>query len=196
MASSPERRPAARASAARDNVNYVEVFRPGALGRVRSLIPPDSLDAIDQTPGIAWLDFEHDHWLMDATLEVLGQKDAIACWRQSMSHLAEKPLLRNFIQGGLRLFGGHPLRLVRLIPKGWTLAYRDFCVPRWEPQPDGGGRLFFEEIAPHAFQSVGYVHCWHAICLGIFDLAKPSNPRVEFEIDPARARAVATFQCS
>jgi len=193
MPSSPVRRPAARASAARDNVAFVEVYRPGALARVRRLIPAESLAAIDNTPGVSWLEFEHDHWLMDATLEVLGERDAIACWRRSIASLTEKPLLRSFVQGGMRLFATNPIKILQWIPKGWSLAYRDFCVPRFEWDGPNGARLHFEDIAPEAFQSVGYIHCWHAVCHGIFDLAKPSDPRLEFQIDRAGARAVAQF---
>jgi len=194
MTSTPQRQPAARASAARDNVGYVEVYRPGSLERVRSLIPADSLEAIDQTPGICWLDVEHDHWLMDGTIEVLGRDDAIACWRQSISQLAETPLLQTFIQGGLRLFASRPVKLLQLIPKGWTLAYRDFCTPRFEWLDDDSARLHFENVARQAFRSPGYIHCWHAICLGVLDLAKASDSIVEFEIDEPRGRAVASFR--
>ena len=80
------------------------------------------------------------------------------------------------------------------MPKGWTLAYRDFCVPRFEwLDGEEGARLYFDDVAPEAFRSPGYLHCWHAICLGVLDLAKAGGPVVEFEIDEARSRAVATF---
>ncbi|MGH0038571.1 MAG: hypothetical protein ACQGVK_26340 [Myxococcota bacterium] len=193
MADRPERRPAARASAARDNVAYVDVYRPGALARVRSLIPAEALEAIDQTPGFSWLEFEHDHWLMDATLEVLGETDAVQCWRQGIAKLVERPLLRNFVEGSLRLFGARPGKLLKVLPKGWSLGYRDFCVPRHEPLGEHGARVHFEQIAPQAFESVGYLHCWHGICLGIFDLEKPAGAVVEFEIDRPAHRAIAHF---
>lgn len=188
-----ERRPAARASAARDNVSFAETFRPGSLEAIRGLIPAGSLEAIDKTPGFSWLEFEHDHWLMDATVEVLGQADAIACWRASLLQLVEKPLLRNFVEGSLRLFGSEPGKLLKMIPKGWTLAYRDFCTPRFERLENQSAVIHFEDIASQAFQSEGYLHCWHAVCLGIFDIEKPSNARVDFEIDRRAARARAIF---
>ncbi len=191
-----DRRPAARASAARDNVAHVERYRPGSLERVRSLIPAESLEAIDKTPGISWLDFEHDHWLMDATIEVLGQSDAIDCWRQSLAQLIEKPLLRNFVEGGLRLFGGRPGTLMKLLPKGWSLAYRDFCVPSFHAIDDHSVEVRFEDIAPQVFDSPGYLHCWHGICLGVFDLEKPPNGQVEFRIEREPRRAVARFRWS
>jgi len=187
------RSPAARASAARDNVNFTDVYRPGALAEIRATIPAASLDAIDHSPGISWLEFEHDHWLMDRTLAVLGQEDAVDCWRHSIAHLIERPLLKGFVEGSIRLFGARPGKLVKMLPKGWPLAYRDFCTPGFRRLEENRIEIRFENIAPHAFESPGYIHCWHGICLGVFDLEKPKDPHVEFEIDPKRALAVATF---
>jgi len=193
MSETANRRPAARASAARDNVAYTDIYRPGTLAKVRAMIPAESLEAIDETPGISWLDFEHDHWLMDGVMSVLGREDAIACWRQSIGSLIEKPLLRNFVQGALRLFGTRPGKIIKMIPKGWPLAYRDFCVPRFEALGEGVSEIRFEDVAPQAFESEGYLHCWHAICRGVLDLEKPSDGRVEFTIDRESSLAIARF---
>jgi len=187
------RSPAARASAARDNVAYADVYRPGALTAIRAMIPEASLEKIDSMTGIAWLPFEHDHWLMDGMMEHFGKDEAIACWRLSIHQLIDKPLLRNFVQGGMRLFGARPGKLLKLLPKGWTLAYRDFCVPAFRDTGDCSAEIHFEDVAPQAFDSEGYLHCWHAICLGVFDLEKPENGRVAFEIDPGGRRALARF---
>jgi hypothetical protein len=191
-----DQRPAARASAARDNVAFTGIFRPGALERIRARIPAASLRAIDETPGISWLDFEHDHWLMDATIAELGERDAIECWRQSITQLIEKPLLKNFVSGALRIFGARPGKLLKMVPKGWTLAYRDFCAPRFVSVDENTCEIHFESIPPQAFDSEGYLHCWHGICLGVFDLEKPKDPVVTFEIDRTSASAVAHFHWS
>ena len=190
------RRPAARTSAARDNVAFSDIYRPGSLERIRAQIPSESLHAIDHQSGISWLEWEHDHWLMDGTLNLLGKDDAIDCWRQSIAYLIEKPLLKNFVDSGLRLFGAKPGTLVKLLPKGWTLAYRDFCVPRFEKLDEQSAVVHFEQVAPEAFESPGYLHCWHGTCLGIFDLGKPSEGQVDFEIDEPAAVARAIFRWS
>jgi len=145
------RQPAARASAARDNVAYTDVFRPGALAEIRSIIPDDALHAIDNT------------------------------------------LLRSFVEGGLRMFGAKPGKLLKLVPRGWTLAYRDFCVPVFELIEPGRAELRFEDVAPQAFEAPGYLHCWHGLCQGIFDLEKPKDGSVEFAFDERDASAVARF---
>lgn len=190
------RSPAARASAARDNLEHVEFYRPGAVDQIRETIPADVLEVIDTRTGSSWLEFEYDHWLMDGTIEVLGVEDAVRCWHQSVGYLIDKPLLRSFVHGALRMYGAKPGKILKLVPKGWTLAYRDFCVPGFTLVEDGHAEIRFDDVAPEAFESEGYLHCWHGICLGIFDLEKPSGGRIEFEIDRAKREALATFRWS
>jgi hypothetical protein len=190
------RSPAARASAARDNVAFADVYRPGSVARIRALIPEASLHEIDHAPGVSWLEYEHDRWLMDGMMEVFGREKAIACWRGSIHELIDKPLLKNFVQGSLRLFGARPGKIIKLVPKGWTLAYRDYCAPVFHATGESSAELHFEDIAPQAFESEGYLHCWHAICLAIFDLEKPQNGKVDFEIDRTHAKAIARFRWS
>ena len=189
----PPRSPAARTSAARDNLAHVGIYRPGAVEQIRAGIPEDVLEVIDSRTGSSWLEFEYDHWLMDGVMELLGKDDAVRCWHQSIGFLIDKPLLRSFVQGGLRMFGARPGKILKLVPKGWSLAYRDFCVPSFNLVAEGHVELRFEDIAPEAFESEGYLHCWHGICLGVFDLEKPEAGRVEFEIDRGRREALATF---
>ena len=188
-----DRSPAARTSAARDNLDFVEVYRPGSLAKVRALIPEDVLDVIDNRAGSSWLEFEYDHWLMDGVMEVLGREEAVRCWHQSIHNLIDKPLLRSFVQGGLRMFGAKPGKIIKLIPKGWTLAYRDFCAPRFQLVEEGHAELWFDDVAPQAFESEGYLWCWYGICQGVFDLEKPEGGRVEFAFDAAQRSAHATF---
>jgi len=185
------RSPAARASAARDNLAFCDVYQPGSVAQIRATIPDDALQALDYTGGASWLEFEHDHWLMDGVLQHFGREEAVACWRQSIAHLVDKPLLKSFVQGGLRLFGAQPGSLLKLVPKGWTLAYRDFCVPAFSRTSEKSAELRFENVADEAFASPGYLHCWHAVCLGVIDLEKPSDGRIDFEILESERLAVA-----
>jgi hypothetical protein len=187
------RGPAARASAARDNLNFVDVYRPGAVEKVRAMIPAESLTAIDNAPSASWLAYEHDHWLMDGVMSVLGREDAIECWHQSVDNLIDRPLLRSFVEGALRMFGTRPGKIIKLIPKGWALAYRDFCAPAFTLFEEGRAEIRFHEIAPEAFDSPGYLYCWYAVCQGVFDLEKPTAGRVDFEFDRDAREATATF---
>lgn len=177
-------------------LSFADRRAPGTEAAVRALTPPETLRAIDGTPGVSWLPFEHDHWLMDGTLAVLGKDGAIRAWHGAMAQMLDRPVLRNFVQGALRLYFGDPGHLLQLFEKGWPLVYRDFCEPSFRPVAPGRAEIRFERIAPEVFQSEGYLHCWHAVVLGVFDLADARDTRVEFEIDRERARAIARFHWS
>ncbi len=185
--------PAVRANAARDTLEFTEAYRPGTRDMIRGTIPEKSLDAIDHTPGFSWIDIEDDRWLLDGIMAVLGREDAVECWQGNVGSIIERPLLRSFVEGGVRLFGGKPGGLLKLIPKGWPLVYRDFCVPSFHRLGDGEAEIHFEMIAPRVLDHPGYMHCWHGVCKGIFELEKPSHGAVEFEIQPERALAIAHF---
>jgi hypothetical protein len=170
-----------------------DAYRPGTREAIRGGIPAEALEAIDSASSVSWLEWEHDRWLMDRTVAVLGREDAIACWRGAMAHLIERPLLKSFVQPALRLFLGRPGQLLSLIPRGWGLAYRDFCTPSFRRTGADTAELTLDDIAPQAFEAEGYLHCWHAICLGVQDLERAPGARMTFRIDRARARAVAAF---
>ena len=173
-----------------------EGFAPGTEAAVRARIPPESLHAIDTTPGVSWLEFRHDHWLMDGTLAVLGREKAVEAWHHGMAQMIKRPLLRNFVEGALRLFLGEAGQILQMLPKGWPLAYRDFCTPSYRRVAADCAEIRFEEIAPQVFESEGYLHCWHGVCLGVFDLERPRDGRVAFDVDRRGACAVATFRWS
>lgn len=170
-----------------------DAFRPGTRDAIRAGIPPAALEAIDSASSISWLEWEHDRWLMDRTVAVLGREDAIACWRGAMALLVERPLLKSFVQPALRLFLGRPGQLVALIPRGWGLAYRDFCTPAFRRTGPATAEVRFDDVAPQAFEAEGYLHCWHAICLAVLDLERMPGARMAFRIDRPGACAVATF---
>ncbi len=185
--------PAVRANAARDTLEFTEAYRAGTRDSIRGTIAEESLDAIDHTPGFSWLDIEHDHWLMDGTMAVLGKRDALDCWRSNIASITERPLLQSFVEGGVRIFGGKPGALLKLIPKGWSLVYRDFCVPSFQRLGDCRAEIRFEQIAPMALEHPGYLHCWHGVCAGIFDLEKAVGGKIEFDIQAEKALAIARF---
>lgn len=175
-------------------LDATDLFRPGTRQAIRAGIPARSLEVIDGLASSSWLEWEHDRWLMDRTMAVLGREDAVRCWRAGMAVLVERPLLKSVVQPALRLFLGRPGQLVSLIPKAWGLAYRDLCVPAFRRTGAAAAELAFEDVAPEAFEAEGYLHCWHAIALAVSDLEKSPGTQVEFEIDRPGARAVVRFR--
>jgi hypothetical protein len=174
----------------------VDASRPGTSDAVRALIPPASLLVIDDAAGSSWLDAEHHHWLVDGTIQVLGVEQAVAAWRAGMTSVFQKPLHKPYVDAAVRLFFGEPGKVLQLIPRGWPLAYRDFCTVSFQRTGDREAEIHFTDVAPRAFASPGYLHSWRAICHGIFDLERPVDGRTELLVDEPRAAAVVRFSWS
>ncbi len=186
--------PAVRASSAREMLGFVDDLHPGTRDRVRALIPPASLEAIDGAAASSWIPAEHHHFMVDATLEVLGLERAIGSWRAGMSRILQRPLHKFFVEAALRHFFHQPGEVIQLIPRGWPLDYRNFCEVSFHRLAVDEAEVRFTGVVPVAFASTGYLHSWHAICQGIFDLEKPRSGRTRLTFDRAAATAAVHFR--
>jgi hypothetical protein len=171
----------------------IDAARPGTRDAVRSRIPAGALEVMDGAAGSSWLSAEHHHWLVDGTLEVLGVEAAVAAWRGGMSEVLQRPLHKFFVEAAVRMFLDEPGRVLQLIPKGWALAYRDFCQVSYHRTAEDQAEIRFADVAPVAFSSPGYLHSWLAICQGIFDLEKPREGRTALITDQPAAAATVRF---
>ena len=158
--------PAIRASAVRDTLAFLDKFEPGSRQRVLDAVPLASRQVIDETPGSSWVPIADDHWTIDAMIDIFGRDRAIACWRDAFANLVDRPLLRNFVSGMVKVIGHSPVSVVRLFAKGWPLVYRDMCVPKLIATGDSQPTIRFENIAPEVREYSNYLHCWHGACQG------------------------------
>lgn len=184
--------PAVRASAARDSLAFLDKFHPGSRERVEASIPPESLAVIRETSRLSWIPLEHDHWIVDGIVSVFGRERAVRCWADSVTSQVDQPLLRTFVSGMLGIVGNDPGRVVALIPKGWSMIWRDMCTPRVALDAAGRPVLHLDNIEPRVRRYDNYLHSWHGACLGFARLTRlPVN--VEFEIAADKSHATATF---
>jgi hypothetical protein len=168
----------------------IDGLRPGTRDAVRALVPPRSLEVIDEAVDSSWLAVEHHHWVVDGTLKVLGVEQAVASWRTGMRAVFQRPLHKFFVAAAVRLFMNEPGRILQLIPKGWPLAYRDFCTVSYHRTGMQQAEIHFDDIAPQALAFPGYLHSWHAICCAALDLEKAVDGRTSLAIHPSLAAAV------
>jgi hypothetical protein len=186
------RSPSVRVSAARDLLAFADKFQEGTSGQILQRFPPEALDALQTSPRSSWLSIEHDHFLVDGLIEVLGRERAIQCWRASMPDMIDKPLLRSFASGMMRLFGRDPTRVIGLLPKGWPLVFNDFCTVKMITGPGDRATLLLEGMAPQLRKYPNYFHSWDGICQGIGQIACPDG-RVYFSVARDMSSAEAKF---
>jgi hypothetical protein len=186
------RYPAVRASAVRDTLDYLDVFQQGARAEVIGRVPAESRRVIEDTPRSGWIGIEHDHYTIDAMIEILGRDRAIQCWCDALASLTQRPLLRAFIGGMKRVFGSDPERVISWFPKGWSLAYRDVCTLELKKSTSGRPMIVFVDIPDEIRLYSNYFHSWHGVCRGFAAIAGVEG-RVQFTIAPDLRFAEATF---
>jgi hypothetical protein len=184
--------PAIRASAVRDTLAFLDKFEPGSRRRVMERVPAVSREIIEGTPASSWVPIEHDHWTVDAMIELFGTERAIECWRDSVAALVNRPLLRNFVSGMVAVLGRSPTSVVRLFAKGWPLVYQDLCEPKLIATPDGQPTIRFDNIAPEVRRYTNYLHSWNGACQGFAHVAKVKGD-VRFTVASDFAWAEAKF---
>lgn len=184
--------PAVRASAVLDTLAFLDIFEPGSRAEVMRRVPRSSQLVIESTPRSAWVPVEHDHYTIDAIVEIFGVPRAIECWSQALLHLIERPLLSSFFTGMTRLFGRDPSRIISLLPKGWNLVYRNVCVPVLIRGDGSHPVIRFAQVAPEIRRYSNYFHSWHGGCQAFASLATVPG-RVQFVVGPEMSYAEATF---
>lgn len=135
-------------------------------------IPEASLDAIVNTGRTGWIPIEHDHHLPDALVAVLGNKATAALVAEAVLQHTEAPILKTMISGAIRLFGLNPASLVKVLPRAWSLVYRDFFTLEVVDREDTSASLKLIDIHPEVFRYPNYFVTWDGIFDGIFALTK------------------------
>jgi hypothetical protein len=183
--------PSIRAGAVRDTLAFLDVFEPGAQTKVMERVPAAARDAIISAPRSGWVSIEHDHWTIEAIIAVLGRERAIEFWSASLANLVERPLLRSFVSGMIKVMGREPAVVVTFFVRGWPLAYRDLCDTRYL---DVGGQpaIRFETIAPEVQKYSDYFASWEGACRGFAHIAQVKG-YVDFMVAPDMTWAQARF---
>lgn len=153
-------------------LDFVEKFEPGARAKVLSHFPKASLEALELAPRTSWLPVEHDHFVVDGVVAVLGKDRARKCWRDSVPDMVDKPLLRSFVSGMVRMFGREPARIVGLLPKAWPLVYRDMGTVTLDASTPGDPVLRFSDIPRSVRAYPNYFVSWEGVCAGLAHIAR------------------------
>lgn len=180
--------PAIRLSVARDSIDFLDRFRPGARQELIDYLPVDTRDLILNSAGSGWLPIEHDRHVLAGHLQLLGLEQSRVCWRAGMSELSKKPLLSSVVSGTMRVFRQDKTKLLGVVPRGWTLVYREFCRVELAEKQRGDVRFVFSDIAAEVWEYPAYIDCWAAVILGLLDVAG-ADGRSEIETDETRRRA-------
>lgn len=169
-------------------LSFLDRFQVGARQAVLASMPLASIEALDSGARTGWLPIEHDHFIVDGIVAVLGPERAVQCWRASVPEMVDKPLLRSFVSGMLRLFDADRRRIVGLFPTGWSLVYHDFCKLEVSESSDTHVVLLFRDFAPALADYPNYFHSFHGIVAGFGDFVGMSGVSFTPAADARSAR--------
>jgi hypothetical protein len=97
----------------------------GDAGKRMLAADPELFAAIDAAPRSAWLPIALNVRWVEAVERVFGWPAALDFLAARVRDQFGNPLFRVFVEGGVRLFGLDPGALVRLVPRGLSIAFRD-----------------------------------------------------------------------
>lgn len=181
-----------RAGGIQDSLANLDEFERGARERVLSQVPPASRVVLETTLRPCWVSIEHDHFTVEAIVSLFGKERAIEYWRRSFVRLLDRPLLRTFASGMINVMGRDPATVIGFFVRGWGLAYRDMCEPRYELR-DGRPAIVFADVPPAVRPYLPYFHSWEGTVRGFAHIARVEG-NVDFRIAPDRSSAVALFR--
>jgi hypothetical protein len=102
--------------------------RLGAEGERVRAADPDLFAVVDAAPRGAWLPIALNLRWVEATDRVFGWPAALEFLAARVQDQFGNPLFQAFVESGVRLLGFDPGVLVRLIPRGLGIAFRDHGV--------------------------------------------------------------------
>ena len=184
--------PAVRASAVRDALEFLDKFEPGSRERVLAKVPEASRAIIAATSRSAWVGIEHDHYTIDAILQIFGRARALEFWALTISELSDKPLLKSFVTGMFKWMPVEPRRVVAILAAGWPLVYRDVCTLEVAGGTGANPVLHFRELPALVRRHRNYLVSWQGACTGFIKLAG-LHAELEFRVAPDVSAAEAEF---
>jgi len=162
--------------------------------RVRAGLKPDVLEAIETASPISWLPVEVDVELTECFFRVAGAERARRAFREAMAKAIERPLLRTLVDGALGIFGRNPAKIMRWVPKAWSLIYRDCGQMRCAHAGEGSVSLELVLLPPSIVHSRCYLTGTAATLSAFFDwLGFEGQVRIE---GPCATTRTASFHLS
>jgi hypothetical protein len=161
----PRDAPVVRAAWSKTVLEHVDKLPRRSARAIREATPPATLTAIEGTSLAAFISVEHHFNLVTAADSVLGPEDARALWHESLLDAAERPFLKPIVYGALAMFGGGPRAIVRAIPRGHGMLFRNCGSCVIESLAATTARVVWHNLVPTAWACQG----WAVACEGAYE---------------------------
>lgn len=181
-----------RAGSILDELCVLDRRHPGTRAQVLARMPATLVRQVTEGTRADWCSIEASAWLCDLTVEILGEPSAHVHWVVGVTEHLERPVLRHFAAGVRSLFRSRPERLVDLVPRAWSLLFRDVCVVRTEHHDDRSATVLFDDVAREVCSRPSFLLNWRARLEGLGELIQPGT-QVKWRTQPDARHLEATF---
>lgn len=187
---SPRSEPAVRARVARATIQYLDRHAPDARAEFWKRLPRAVTEALRTTTDVGWIPAHLDKHCCATHIAVLGEPEAERVFIEASLDTLGTRLLSNVVKPALRLFGGGPTALMRILPRAWPLAFRSFCGVTVHLGSDGpaasGALVVLDDVAPEVFEHPPYHVVFRAVIRSLVQFAGYRGDVSHRTVDGAR----------
>ncbi len=185
--------PELRSSLVKEQLASINSLGPVPSGRVRAAAE-SAVSIIERSTRVDWLPITVLLDLLDATLAVMGPKEAAAHWRRSTLRSMEIPLVRPFVAGALSMFNPSPAKVMPLLPKLFSLLYRNVGSVGVEVIEPGVLDIVHSELPSVMLASSAWSASMAASYEATLQFLKAEVPQVGFTVHAGAARCTFTLR--
>lgn len=145
--------PAVRAAHSKHTIGRIKRLDGAASTEILRRI--ESARALVRQAGpLEWLPAEHQVHIADSIADVLSVPLAKHFWRDLLLDSFDRPLVRPFAAGAVRVYDHDPASFVRMAPLVWKAVLRHCGEADVLPE-ENGAYVRFHDLPPLLYQSVG-----------------------------------------
>lgn len=174
-------RPRVRTQTVRSALASFSAKHGDRLGDLIAEIPPGVMLAIQGRDD--WVDVDDDRYVPEAITTVLGEEGALEFFSELAQEQIEGALFRPFVALVRSRFGRGPYALLRMVPVGWKVVYRDVCLIFVRRDAPMEATVSFRGLPPEVVTSQGYLTSFTGFLLGLV-VAGGMQPEYETSLDP------------
>lgn len=160
---------------------------------IGSSISDKARAAVRGGTGLSWVSMRHNVEIVEAISRRLGPARARAFFATFQQRAFKSAMMRNFVEGALRLAGREPATALRLIPAGYDLVFRN--VGAWDPPQlyDECGVMVLRRIPALCLNGSVWLESLAAALHSILTIQERVGSVELTSVDPERAKAELRF---
>lgn len=167
--------PRVLAAFAQIHLQVIEKQSAELAKRVREVMDPDALQAIEKASRISWVPLAYHIALTECTFREGNRSQASEICRLTVLESFSQPFLKPLFHGALTVLGPSLDQFARWTPKAWSSLFREVGELSWLPDNAGSGCLQLDNTHPLIMESPEYIEGLASAFSAFFEVTKSSG---------------------